>query len=108
MVALTVSEKEFDSTVIGSSKPVVVDFWAPWCPHCRRVNPIVEAISKDVDGRVVVAKVDVDENEDLKEMYGVESIPTFVIIKGGKTVDTFVGPESKDEIVAWMKKNGAY
>lgn len=90
-----VSSLDFDSEVIGSSIPVLVDFWAEWCMPCKMLSPIVEEISQELSGRIKVVKVNVDENSDLAMRYGIQAIPTLLIFKGGKVVGEIVGYVSK-------------
>ena len=102
-MALTFTEANFQEEVLNSDKPVLVDFWATWCGPCRMIAPIIDQISTEMAGQVKVGKVDVDENNGLASTYGVRSIPTLVIIKGGQIVDTIVGATSKEAIVQKLK-----
>lgn len=88
---LHVTDAAFDSTVLKSSLPVLVDFWAPWCGPCRMVAPILEKIAKDYDGRLIVAKVNTDEDSQWAMQYGVQGIPTMLFIADGKIVHRQVG-----------------
>ncbi len=81
----------FETEVLNSEIPVVVDFWAPWCGPCRMVAPVVEDIAKDYQGRVKVVKLNTDENQETAMKYGIRSIPTIGIFKGGKVVDAVIG-----------------
>jgi thioredoxin 1 len=87
----SVNTTNFDTAVLGSDLPVLVDFWATWCGPCHRVAPEVEAVAEQLTGRARVYKLDVDESPQLAQEYGVQSIPTLLIIKGGKLVDQVVG-----------------
>ena len=91
-----VTDANFDTEVLGSSEPVLVDFWAVWCAPCRIVEPVVEKLAGEYAGRLKVAKVNVDENPMISQRYGVQSIPTMMMVKNGKVVDRWVGamPES--------------
>ena len=101
---VTLTEANFQSEVIDSPKPVLVDFWATWCGPCRMLAPIINEIAKDYDGRVKVAAVDVDSAPSLAERYKVEALPTVMMFRGGKVVDQFVGLRSKREIQLQLDK----
>ncbi len=101
----TVTEASFDTDVIGSSEPVLVDFWAEWCGPCRMIAPALEEISKEMAGKVTVAKLNIDENPDIAVKYGVRSIPTLMIFRDGKPAAVQVGANAKGKIVEWI--NGA-
>jgi thioredoxin 1 len=83
------------STVTGSSVPVLVDFWAEWCGPCRAIAPVLEELAKEYDGKLKIVKVNVDEAGDLAQQFGIRSIPTLLIFKGGAVVDQSVGALSK-------------
>ena len=86
-----VTDSVFQKSVIESSIPVIVDFWAPWCGPCKMVAPILEKIAKDYEGKLIVAKVNTDENQEWASRYGVQGIPTMLFIAGGKVIDRRVG-----------------
>jgi len=86
--------------IINSGKPVVIDFWAEWCGPCRMVGPIVEELAKEYDGKVVIGKMDVDENTETPEVYGIRNIPTILFFKDGQLVDKQVGAAQKSALVA--------
>ena len=92
----------FDEIVDGE-KPVLVDFWAPWCGPCQMMEPIIEEVAKETKG-VVVGKVNIDENPKLAEKYNVMSIPTFLLFKNGKVVNQIVGAVSKEALLQMIKK----
>jgi thioredoxin len=95
---LKVTDQDFEQKVLRSSTPVMVDFWAEWCPPCRALAPTVEALAVDYQGRVVVAKLDVDANPETAEKYDITGIPAMLFFKDGQLVKTLVGNQPKDEI----------
>lgn len=94
-MALTITDATFGEVVLQSDKPVLVDFWAAWCGPCRMVGPIVDELSNEYEGRVVVGKVDVDANQEFAAKYGVRNIPTVLIFKNGEVVGKQVGVAPK-------------
>ena len=96
MADQTFTDATFQTDVLKSDKPVVVDFWAPWCGPCKVVGPTIEELAKDYAGKVVVGKLNVDDNQQTAGMYGVMSIPTVMIFKGGKPVKQMVGAQGKE------------
>lgn len=101
MSVLTITKNNFNEKVVQSDKPVLIDFWASWCGPCRMVSPVVDEIAEEVNDKVV-GKVNVDEEPELAQMFGITSIPTLVVIKDGKTVNASVGVRSKSEILAML------
>lgn len=95
---------EFTSTVIDAAQPVLVDFWAPWCGPCKMVGPEVEAVAEAYAGKAHVAKVNVDEQQELASKYNVMSIPTMIIFKDGKEVERLVGYRPRKDLTAAIDK----
>ena len=98
------TDDSFDSEIIKSDLPALVDFWAPWCGPCKMVGPIVEELAEEYDGKVKVAKLNVDENQKIAAQYGVRSIPTLIMFKGGESIDQSVGASSKAAMNEMIKK----
>lgn len=99
----TVTDASFDSDVLGSSEPVVVDFWAEWCGPCRMISPALEEIATEMEGKVKIAKLNVDENPDITIRYGVRSIPTLILFKNGEPTSMQVGAVPKSRLSDWIK-----
>ena len=95
MATVPVTDASFDADVLKSDKPVVVDFWAEWCGPCKQIGPSLEEIAEEMGEDVVIAKVNIDENPQAAQNYGVQSIPTLMIFKGGEVVERFVGAQPK-------------
>ena len=101
MSVTNINKNNFQNEVLNSEKPVLLDFWAPWCGPCRMVSPIVDEIAAE-RGDIKVGKVNVDEQPELAAQFGVMSIPTLVVIKGGKVVNQMVGARPKSQILAML------
>ena len=97
---ITLSTDNFDAEVLKSDQPVMVDFWAPWCGPCKVLSPVVEELSTEYEGKMKVGKINVDNNNEIAMRYGVMSIPTLKIFKGGKVVGEIIGAAPKQMIVA--------
>jgi thioredoxin 1 len=104
MAADQVTDATFKQEVLENPLPVLVDFWAPWCGPCRMVAPVVEEISEQYDGKVKVVKVNTDENPSVASQYGIRSIPTLMIFKGGQRVDMVVGAVPKTTLANTLEK----
>jgi thioredoxin 1 len=107
MSTVKIDKNNFQSDVLDSAEPVVVDFWAEWCGPCRMIAPALEEISKEMGGKVKIAKLNVDENPELAAQFGVRSIPTLMIFKNGQLADTKVGAAPKTALSAWISNAAA-
>jgi len=101
MSAIIIDKNNFDQEVMGSEKPVLLDFWAPWCGPCRMVLPVVEEIAQE-NPQIKVCKINVDENPELANQFGVMSIPALFVIKDGRIVNQSLGAKPKDQILALL------
>lgn len=99
MKPITFTDGNFDAEALKSELPVVVDFWAAWCGPCRMIAPIIEELAGEYDGKVKIGKLDVDENQQTAIKYGVRSIPTVLVFKGGELKDTIIGAVPKSVFV---------
>ena len=103
MAVITLTKENFEAEALKASVPVLVDFWASWCGPCRMVSPIVDEIAEELDGKVKVGKVNVDEEPELAAAFQVASIPTLVVIRDGKITQTAVGVQPKDRILDMLR-----
>ncbi|MBR5135192.1 MAG: thioredoxin [Clostridia bacterium] len=105
MAEVIITKDNFQSEVMQSNVPVLIDFWATWCGPCKMIAPVVEEIAQEYDGRVKVGKVDVDEESELAMSFGIQSIPTLLVVKDGKTVETLVGYRPKAALSEMLDKH---
>lgn len=103
MAELKITRENFENEVMKSNIPVLIDFWAPWCGPCRMMGPIIEQLAEEYEGKAKVGKVNVDEEGELSQAFGVMSIPTIVLVKDGKVVKQVVGARPKAEVEAMLQ-----
>ena len=99
-----VTDQNFDEEIVHSAIPAMVDFWATWCGPCKMVAPVVEELAKEYQGKIKVAKMDVDNNRETPARFGIRNIPTLIFFKGGQVSNTIVGAQPKSSIEAELKK----
>lgn len=104
MAELKITRENFENEVMKSNIPVLIDFWAPWCGPCRMMGPIIEQLAEEYEGKAKVGKVNVDEDGELSQAFGVMSIPTIVLVKDGKVVRQAVGARPKAEVEAMLQE----
>lgn len=102
MTAKHISDSEFDSAVLNSKEPVLVDFWAEWCGPCKQLSPVLDEVAGEMSGKLTVAKVNIDQSPESPQKYGVRGIPTMIVFKDGKPIATKVGSMPKSAIVEWL------
>lgn len=102
---LTTTDASFKSDVLESTVPVLVDFWAPWCGPCKAIAPVLEELAADYEGKVQIAKINVDENNQIAAQFGIRSIPTLFVFKGGERVEALVGLQSKEQLAQALDKH---
>jgi thioredoxin 1 len=99
---INITDDSFEKAVINSELPVLLDFWAPWCGPCNAITPVLEEIAAAYDGRLVVAKINIDDNSVTPQKFGVRGIPTLILFKNGEVESTKVGPVSKSQLSAFL------
>ena len=105
MATVKIDKNNFKTDVLDSSEPAVVDFWAEWCGPCKMIAPALEEIASEMGGKVKIAKLNIDENPELAAQFGVRSIPTLMLFKGGEVADMKVGAAPKTALSAWIGGN---
>ena len=105
MPTVNVDDNSFETDVIGSDTPVLVDFWAEWCAPCKQIAPALEELAEEFDGKVKVAKVNIDEAPDTPAKFHIRGVPTLMIFKGGEVVATKSGPHAKTVLSDWIKES---
>ena len=102
---LTLTDEEFESKVINSKKPILVDYWAEWCGPCKMIAPILEEVADEMSDKVLIGKLNVDENSQTPPKYGIRGIPTLMLFKDGSVVGTKVGAVSKADLMKFIEDN---
>lgn len=106
-MAAAVTDQTFDAEVLASKEPVLVDFWAEWCPPCHTIAPFLDELSAELDGRVKIVKLDADDNPSTVARYGVRSLPTLMVFKGGEPVDLRIGAMPRAGLGKWLMSHAA-
>ena len=102
---LKLTDAEFETQVIKSEKPILVDYWAEWCGPCKMIAPVLEEVAEDLSDKVLIGKLNVDENSETPPKYGIRGIPTLMLFKNGEVVGTQVGAISKSDLVSFIEDN---
>ena len=102
MSVLSINEKSFESEVINSDIPVLIDFWAEWCGPCKELTPLLDEISDEMKDKIKIVKINIDENPNIPSQYGIQSIPTLIIFNKGEPIATKIGSSIKTELISWI------
>ena len=105
MATTAITDGSFETEVLKNDNPVLVDFWAEWCGPCRALGPKLEELSQELDGKLKIVKLNIDENPNVTSQFGIRSIPTMIIFKGGESVETLMGNQSKENIAEALNKH---
>lgn len=101
-MTIHIDDSEFEAKVLKGNGPILVDFWAEWCGPCRQISPVLDELAKEREGKITIAKVNIDKNPSTPQKYGVRGIPTLIIFKDGKAVSTKVGSLPKSKLAEWI------
>ena len=102
MSVQSIKDDAFESEVVNSSIPVLIDFWAEWCGPCKEIGPILEEISNEMGNKIKIIKINIDENPNIPSQYGIQSIPTLIIFNKGEPIATKIGSSIKTELISWI------
>ena len=102
---VAITDSSFENDVLKASGPVLVDFWAEWCGPCKMIAPILDEVAKEYEGKLTIAKLNIDDNNETPVKYGVRGIPTLILFKNGESVATKVGALTKTQLVAFLEEN---
>ena len=106
MSIITVTKDNFTSEVQSAGKPVLIDFWAPWCGYCKRLSSVIDTVAGSYEDKLIVGKINVDEHEELEDRFEVMTLPTLLLFKDGKPGEPLVNPGSRSEIDSWLTEQG--
>lgn len=102
MAIINVTKDNFKQQILEADKPVIIDFWAPWCTYCRRIAPAFDKIAAQQEDKLIFAKIDIDESPEIAERYDIDTIPTLLLFKGGEVTGSIVAPDSKAKIESFI------
>ena len=105
MATISVTDDNFDTEVLKSSKPILVDFWAEWCGPCKSISPIIEELASEYEGKIKICKLNIDESPETPAKFSVRGIPTLLLFKNGAVVSQKVGAAAKSQLSAWIDSN---